>query len=255
MTPAQAKQLQEIYATEHHLPITLTLQLNPAEIIELVLIPPGKFVMGSQDDGLLHQVTIATAFYLGKYAVTQAQWLTVMRTNPAHFKGDDKLPMETISWEACNQFCLKLSSLIDQQARLPSEAEWEYACRAGSSAAYSFGDSEEQLHLHGWYRDNADGRSHPVGSKNPNAWGLYDMHGGIDEYCQDLWHPDYEGAPSNGSAWINNGEMSRRVLRGGSWYDLAEHCGSAHRNYYEATEPSEDHGFRVVIEMFESQAR
>jgi formylglycine-generating enzyme required for sulfatase activity len=128
--------------------------------------------MGSPEDGPAHPVEIPTQFYIGRYAVTQAQWMAVMGSNPAHFKGHDELPVETISWEACVRFCRTLSSQAGYQARLPSEAEWEYACRAGSQAAYSFGESKEQLDLYGWYRDNAGGTSHPVGRKNPNAWGL-----------------------------------------------------------------------------------
>ena len=247
---AQAKQSQSRCAQKYHLPVSLILQPGMDVKMELMLIPPGKFFMGSHEsheDEPLHPVEIRTPFYLGRFAVTQAQWMAIMGSNPAHFNNNEELPVETIPWEACTRFCQKLSNLTGYQARLPSESEWEYACRAGSNTAYSFGDNRDNLDEYGWYRDNANGISHPVGRKKPNAWGLYDMHGGIDEYCQDLWHPNYEGAPADGSAWIENGEKELRVLRGGSWYDLAEHCCSSHRNYYTATEPSEDHGFRVAI--------
>jgi formylglycine-generating enzyme required for sulfatase activity len=247
MTFAQAQQLQLAYAQEHHLPVIRALQLNLRVNMEFVLIAPGEFVMGSPEDTPPHHVRIPLPFYLARTPVTQAQWLAVVGSNPAHFQHDSELPVETITWEACSSFGQKLSSLTGYPARLPSEAEWEYACRAGSSTAYSYGDSKAALDQYGWYRDNANGTSHPVGHKKPNAWGLYDMHGGIDEFCQDVWHPNYEGAPADGSAWIADGEQGRRVLRGGSWYDLAEHCSSPHRNSYPAAEPSEDHGCRVVV--------
>jgi formylglycine-generating enzyme required for sulfatase activity len=247
MTFAQAEQFQVACAQERHLPLILTLPVNRRVQMELVLIPPGEFVMGSPEDAPVHPVQFSAPFYLGRYAVTQAQWLAVMDSNPAHFNHDEALPIETVTWEACVDFCQKLSKLAGYPTRLPSEAEWEYACRAGSQSAYSFGEAEAELDQYGWYRDNANGLSHPVGRKKRNAWGLYDMHGGIDEYCQDVWHPSYEAAPADGSAWIEHGEQAWRVLRGGSWYDVAEHCGSGHRNYYAATEPSEDHGCRIVF--------
>jgi formylglycine-generating enzyme required for sulfatase activity len=236
------------------LPATLALQLGPQVSMEFVLIPPGKFVMGSQEDAPAHPVEMASPFYLGKYAVTQAQWIAVMGSNPSHFKYSDSLPVETVSWGDCVLFCQKLSALTGRQARLPAEAEWEYACRAGSRSAYFFGDALEELDGYAWYRNNAGGVSHSVGLKIPNAWGLYDMHGGIDEYCLDLWHPNYTGAPADGRAWIEHGEPDLRVLRGGSWYDLAEHCRAPHRNYYNSTEPSEDHGFRVAVTPSGSQS-
>ena len=230
-----------------HLPATLTLQLAEKITMEMVLIPPGEFMMGSEVEGPAHHVEITEAFYLGKYAVTQAQWLAVMGSNPAHFKQDNQLPVETVTWADCVHFCQRLSALTGRQARLPGEAEWEYACRAGSRSVYYFGKSAEQLEAYAWYRGNANGVSHPVGLKIPNAWGLYDMHGGIDEYCLDSWHPTYAGAPEDGQAWIDQGDENLRVLRGGSWYDLAEHCRAPHRNYYNAAEPSEDHGLRVLM--------
>jgi formylglycine-generating enzyme required for sulfatase activity len=230
-----------------HLPVTLTLELGTNVTMEFVPISAGKFIMGSVEDPPAHPVVITAPFYLGKYAVTQAQWLAVMGSNPAHFKENNELPVEMVTWVDCVIFCQRLSILTGHPARLPAEAEWEYACRAGSRSAYFFGEDKEKLDGYGWYRNNANQISHPVGLKLPNPWGLYDMHGGIDEYCLDLWHPNYEGAPIDGGAWIDDGEKDLRVLRGGSWYDLAEHCSSPHRNYYKSTEPSEDHGFRVEL--------
>jgi len=232
-----------------HLPGTLTLILGANVTMEFVLIPPGEFLMGSEEDAPAHSVKITAPYYLGKYAVTQAQWLAVMGSNPAHFNENNDLPVEMVSWVDCVNFCQRVSVLTSHPARLPSEAEWEYACRAGSRTAYFFGEDRQMLDTYGWYRNNANHMSHPVGLKIPNAWGLYDMHGGIDEYCLDLWHPNYEDAPAGGEAWVDRGEKDLRVLRGGSWYDLAEHCSSPHRNYYNSIEPSEDHGFRVEIPL------
>src|SRR5690606_18473038 len=187
--------------------------------------------------------------YLSQTPVTQAQWQAVMGSNPARFQGET-LPIETVSWHDCMAFCAQTAVCSRYSLRLPSEAEWEYACRAGSATAYSFGDSENDLAAHGWYRGNAEHCSHPVATRKPNAWGLYDMHGGIDEFCLDVWHEDangdYAGAPTDGSVWDEGGDVRYRVLRGGSWYDQGVHCRSPHRNYYAADVPTEDHGFRLV---------
>jgi formylglycine-generating enzyme required for sulfatase activity len=217
--------------------------------MDLVLIPPGMFLMGSPDDGPIHPVRLSAPFLIGRYPVTQAQWQAVMGSNPAMFQGVSERPIETVSWQACVAFCQQATASTGRRVRLPSEAEWEYACRAGSTTEYSFGDDAAALADHGWHRANADQISHPVGQKQPNAWGLYDMHGGIDEYCLDTWHAEYTGAPADGSAWVATGDPDLRLLRGGSWYDVAEHCGSAHRNYYRHDVATEDHGLRVVVAL------
>ena len=257
MTTGEAQSVQRLCATTNNLSTTLLLSLGAGETLALQLIPAGEFLMGSgpgtdersERESPLHRVQISAPFYMGKFPVTQAQWEAVMGSNPAHFQGAGTLPMETVSWEACVAFCEALSQKSGQQVRLPSESEWEYACRAGGETIFSFGDNWEVLPDHAWYRDNAGGRSRPVGLKPGNAWGLHDMHGGIDEYCQDIWHPTYDGAPADGRAWTEGGEREYRVLRGGSWYDEGRFCRSPHRNYYQYQTPTEDHGLRVVVEV------
>ncbi len=192
--------------------------------MELVYIEPGTFMMGSpsneeghdDDEGLQHRVTLTTGFHMGVTEVTQAQWRAVMGTNPSHFKGDD-LPVETVSWNDAVAFCEKLSRSEGRTYRLPTEAEWEYACRAGTTTRFCFGNDDGSLSRYAWYYGNSGNKTHPVASKQPNVWGLHDMHGNVWEWCQDVWHDSYSGAPTDGSAWTRGGDQSRRVLRGGSW--------------------------------------
>jgi formylglycine-generating enzyme required for sulfatase activity len=212
--------------------------------MEFVLIPAGKFMMGSNasaDEKPIHEVMIAAPFYLGKYQVTQGEWTAVMGSNPSHFKGDDRLPVETVSWDDCQEFIAKLNARKDGYAyRLPSEAEWEYACRAGTTGEYA-GELNEMA----WYGQNSDSKTHRVGEKNANAWGLHDMHGNVWEWCQDEWHENYAGAPTDGRAWVT-GSDNYRVLRGGSWNDLAYDCRSAYRIYLTPVDRGNDDGFRLV---------
>ena len=206
--------------------------------MEFVLIPAGEFKMGSpsgedgryNNEGPLHTVNIEKTYYLGKYEVTQKQWREVMGTNPSHFTGDN-LPVEKVSWNDAQKFIKKLNQKEGtDKYRLPSDAEWEYAARAGTTTRYSFGDSESNLSEYAWYDDNSGDKTHTVGQKKPNSWGLYDMHGNVYEWVQDDWHGNYYGAPSDGSAWESGG-YSTRVYRGGSWRFLARHCRSAVRDY------------------------
>jgi len=236
--------------------------------MNLQLIPPGEFIMGLETDAfdtlmscypatdrwpenllLPHHVQINTPFYLASTAVTQAQWQAVRGTKPAHFTGNDQFPMENVSAQEADTYCQALSVLTGQQVRLPTEAEWEYARRAGSTTLFHFGDSLEELVQYGWYRENSEMRAHQVGLKLPNPWGLYDMHGGIDEFCQDPEHPSYHGAPSDQLPWRENGDMTRRIKRGGSWYDIGVHCCSPHSSSYPIDVGSDDHGLRVVVEI------
>lgn len=138
-----------------------------------------------------HVVQIQREFYLGATEVTQKQWKAVMRANPSRFKGDD-LPVENVSWDDVIEFCKKLSQKEAKKYRLPTEAEWEYACRAGTEMRFSTGDDEEELKKAGWFNGNSDKKTHPVGQKAPNAWGLYDMHGNVMEWCRDVYkdYPD-----------------------------------------------------------------
>jgi len=206
--------------------------------MEFVLIPAGEFDMGSpssevgrfENEGLVHHVTISEPFCMSKYEVTQKQWHEVMGSDPSYYVGDD-LPVERISWLDVQEFIRKLNEREGSvKYRLPSEAEWEYAARAGTTTRYSFGDDESELADHAWYSENSEGRTHPVGQKKPNPWGLYDMHGNVWEWVQDEWHYGYEGAPTDGSAW-EDGNGAFRVFHGGAWFNYARYCRSAYRDY------------------------
>ncbi len=212
---------------------TRSVDLGGGVTLELVWIPPGDFTMGSpageenrDDDETQHRVALTKGFWLGKYEVTQAQWKAVMGNNPSHFKGDD-LPVEQVSWDDCQAFVKKLNTKGQGTFRLPTEAEWEYACRAGSTTAYCFGDSSSTLSRYGWYSGNSDWKTHSVGGKSANAWGLYDMHGNVWEWCQD-WYGDYPSGSVTDPTGPSSG--SRRVFRGGSWFDAPRLCRSANRS-------------------------
>ena len=163
--------------------------------MEMLLIPAGEFLMGSpdsdkdssDDERPLHRVRISRPFYLGKYPVTQKQWEAVMGSNPSWFKNPSN-PVETVNWEDCQQFLVKLNAKVRSgygRFQLPTEAQWEYACRAGSNTKYYFGD-EASVADYSWYFMNADAQTHPVGQKKPNAWGLYDIQGNVCEWCAGL---------------------------------------------------------------------
>lgn len=212
--------------------------------MELVSVPPGSFMMGDSngeaDEKPAHQVTIGQAFYMGKYEVTQAQWQSVMGNNPSHFKDCASCPVEQVSWDDTQNFISKLNESNDGfRYRLPTEAEWEYACRVGTT------DSVGEF---GWYLENSGNKTHSVGGKRSNDWGLADMHGNVSEWCQDWYHETYEGAPTDGSAWLSGGEQSSRVLRGGSWMNDAARLRSAYRAYGTPDYSLNDLGFRVVAE-------
>ena len=190
---------------------------------------------------------ITNPFYLGVYEVTQAQYQKVVGSNPSNFKRAS-LPVETVSWEDARAFCTKLSEVAEERAagrtyRLPTEAEWEYACRAGSAGKYSFGDTEAELGKLAWYDKNSGNTTHPVGEKQANAWGLYDMHGNVWEWCQDGYGP-YEAGPA--SDLSVPGSASHRVLRGGSWSNLGKVCRSALRSRYAPVYRDQLYGFRVA---------
>lgn len=217
--------------------------------MEFVQIPAGEFNMGSpsneagryDDEGPVHQVKISNAFFMGKYEVTQKQWREVMGTNPSYFKGDN-LPVEQVSWNDAQDFINKLNEKEGgNKYRLPTEAEWEYAVRAGTTTRFSFGDYESILGDYAWYDSKSGSKTHDVGQKKPNPWGLYDMHGNVWEWVQDIYHNSYSGAPTDGSAW--EGDGSSRVVRGGYWYDLTRCCRSASRY-------ASDPGVRVYILSF-----
>jgi formylglycine-generating enzyme required for sulfatase activity len=175
----------------------------------------------------------ADQFLIGKYPVTQEQYQKVMGTNPSHFKNNPQNPVERVSWDNAKAFCQKLSQITGKTYRLPTEAEWEYACCAGTTTRYYFGDDANQLRDYAWYYGNSQGKTHPVGQKKPNAWGLYDMSGNVWEWCEDDWHDSYKNAPDDGSAWLTNDNdyQPEKCLRGGSWFDLPLYCRSAYCNY------------------------
>jgi formylglycine-generating enzyme required for sulfatase activity len=218
---------------------------------------PAKFTMGSGGDAPkeeqpAHEVTFTHSFALAKYEVTQELYEAVMGKNPSKWKGP-RNSVEMVNWEEANEFCRKATDELrtrkllgaDEIIRLPSEAEWEYACRAGTKTAYSFGDGEADLKEYAWFKGNSKGEDPPVGKKKPNAWDLYDLHGYIWEWTLDAWHADYKGAPADGSAW-NEKEATDRVARGGSWNDGAERCRSAARGRFPAATRSDTIGFRCV---------
>jgi formylglycine-generating enzyme required for sulfatase activity len=251
--------------------------------IDMVQIPGGIFEMGSPEteeghqsrESPQHPVTLPT-FFMGKYPVTQAQWRSVVSSTtqvkrkidpePSNFEGDD-LPVEQVSWLDAEEFCLRLSKLSDREYRLPTEAEWEYACRAGTTMPFHFGETigsdianyrAQDWELGGTTYPGKYGPGElgkfretttPVGSfKIANRFGLYDMHGNVWEWCLDHWHDSYADAPEGGSAWLDLSaeENALRVLRGGSWLDTPAACRSASRIRYNAVNRLNYFGFRLV---------
>ncbi|MBC1195642.1 SUMF1/EgtB/PvdO family nonheme iron enzyme [Microcystis aeruginosa BLCCF158] len=253
--------------------------------LDMVAIPGGTFTMGTEDEEIerlvkkfnwegyrserpQHQVTVPP-FFLGKYPITQAQWRAIasrtdlkvkqdLDLNPAYFKDrpdSDRRPVEQVNWDHAIEFCARLSKLKEgREYRLPSEAEWEYACRAGTTTPFYFGETITgelaNYRASNTYADEPKGeyrqQTTPVGQFPPNAFGLYDMHGNVREWCADTWHDNYDGAPTDGSAWIENGNDNRSPLRGGSWYGNPNYCRSAYRYYNNRRVNNDSNGFRVV---------
>jgi len=238
-----------------------TEDLGNGVTLDMVVIATGSFIMGSpageqersSSESPQHSVTVP-GFFMGKYEVTQAQYQAIMGNNPANFKGETR-PVEQVSWNNAVEFCQKLSKVTGRNYRLPSEAEWEYGCRAGTTTPFYFGETitTDLVNFDGayTYASTPKGKDRqqttPVGSFPPNALGLYDMHGNVWEWCQDSWHSSYEGAPNNGSAWIGNDNQSR-LLRGGSWGNNPHYCRSATRNVSYPDNRSSNIGFRVVCD-------
>jgi formylglycine-generating enzyme required for sulfatase activity/uncharacterized caspase-like protein len=248
---------------------SFTENLGNGIALDMIAIPGGTFWMGaaqdeegaSSDEYPQHQVTIAP-FYMGKFPVTQAQWKAIaalpkmnadLDAKPSYFKGDN-LPIEQVSWDDAIEFCARLSHKTGKPYRLPSEAEWEYACRAGTTTPFYFGDtiSTEQANYDGnhtygsvkkgQYRE----KTTPVESFAPNSFGLYDMHGNVWEWCQDVWHGNYENAPENKKPWEDGDDRDFRLLRGGSWDDFPQDCRSAYRRGLRRDAQNNDIGFRVA---------
>ena len=213
-----------------------------------VLIPAGAFDMGSAsgeaDEQPVRSVAIGKPFYIGRFEVTQAQWFAVMETDPSQFTDDPNRPVEGVSWNDAQAFIAKLNATEpDATYRLPTEAEWEYAARAGSTTAYAFGDDAAQLDAHAWYVGNAGNTTHPVGEKQPNAWGVHAMHGGVWEWVQNRYAP-YPSAAEAESARPPPG--NRRVIRGGSWLSPAADCRAASRSHAHPAFRGAHVGFRLV---------
>jgi formylglycine-generating enzyme required for sulfatase activity len=222
-----------------HLPRrTITDGLTGMTMVEVL---PGRFTMGSaeagrNDDETIHDVEITHPFLLGRYEVTQQEWRAIMGTSPSQFRTcGPKCPVENVSFLDVQQFLDKLNAKAGGskdalQYRLPTEAEWEYACRAGAPTEYSFGDGPSELAQHGWFNENCPRSPQPVGRKRPNAWGFYDMYGNVWEWCNDFYKDDYyRQSPPGDPRGPQTGQT--RVLRGGSWNSPAQKCRSAYRNY------------------------
>ncbi|WNF13455.1 SUMF1/EgtB/PvdO family nonheme iron enzyme [Microcystis aeruginosa] len=244
--------------------------------LEMVAIPGGTFTMGSppneknsyDDERPQHEVNVPP-FFMGKYPITQAQWQAIasrtdlkvekdLDLNSAYFKdrpNSDRRPVEQVNWYDAIEFCARLSKLTVREYRLPSEAEWEYACRARTTTPFYFGETITgelaNYNATNTYADEPNGEyrseTTPVGQFPPNAFGLYDMHGNVWEWCADTWHDNYKDAPTDGSVWIENGDDNRSPLRGGSWGSYPVYCRSAIRDDYDRRDDRDyDIGFRVV---------
>lgn len=237
----------------------LTLELGKDVTMKLVLIPAGKFMMGSLDNEADHQanesprheVAISKPFYLGVYEVTQQQYEAVMGANPSRFKGANN-PVEQVAWADAVTFCKKLSAKTGKTVRLPTEAQWEYACRAGSKTRFGCGDTDSDLPGSTWLDWNAGGKTHPVGEKKPNRFGLHDMHGNVWEWCADWYADSYTRPPAGQAGAIDHdpaGAASgdHRVARGGSWQQGPHSCRSAGRNKFPPGSRDSILGFRVVV--------
>jgi len=218
---------------------------------EMVEIPAGSYIMGFEKEHYtkpVHSVYIHR-FLMSKTEVTQKQWLDIMGRNPSHFVtcGLD-CPVENVSWNDVQQFIKKLNQKTGQKYRLPSEAEWEYAARAGTTTLWSFGDDESQLAKYAWYSDNGGPTTHEVAQKLPNAFGLFDMHGNVWEWTQDCRHENYVGAPTDSNAWTTGCVGDQRVLRGGG-LDEAYVVRSSIRIGWPPDLPWRWAGFRLVRDL------
>ena len=250
---------------------TLVLDLPKGVKMKLVLIPSGSFIMGSPasekdratSEGPQHEVTISEPFYMGVTEVTQEQYTAVMEANPSAFKGPN-LPVEKVTWDDAVKYCSTLSAIARHRVRLPTEAEWEYACRAGTKTRFSFGDRDEDLHKYANYADrsctkmdaqkdkaHSDGhdKTAPVGSFKPNPWGLYDMHGNVYEWCRDWCGWEYYAESKTHDPQGPDTPSRERVIRGGQWDTPPKCLRSAHRAAYLQGHPHTNYGFRVVIEV------
>jgi formylglycine-generating enzyme required for sulfatase activity len=278
---AQAKQHQRAWAEYLGMSVERDFELPGGVKLTMVLIPPGEFVMGSTDaeqewsleaakaandrvganricsEGPQHRVRITKPFYVGKHEVTQRQWEAVMGINPSKFKGDPSRPVENVSWEDIPPFLSKLNESRENRAVrfvLPTEARWEYACRAGTTTFWHCGDSEASLQDYGWFDVNSRNQTHSVGRLQPNAWGLYDLHGNVWEWCADWYDASYyQKSPVNDPCGPTTGWLRARVLRGGSWNLYTSLSRSAHRLHWVPHHRGGGIGLRLAGEVMETR--
>jgi formylglycine-generating enzyme required for sulfatase activity len=277
LASATAQEPKSSVVDTKSLPKDFAADLGGGVKLEMVLIPAGEFMMGSpdsdkgaaKDEKPQHRVRITRPFYLGKYPVTQEQWTALMSTNPSHFSGP-RNPVEEVSWDDCQSFFTRLNQKVAEgtiqhgdyshgsgpslgpkkagagKFQLPTEAQWEYACRAGTTTIFCFGDDESGLNEYGWYDKNSGGTSHPVGEKKPNAWGLYDMHGNIWQWCEDWYDPAYYAhSPTDDPDGPATG--TERVSHGGCWFSPARSARSANHGRIEAAHRGSHLGFRAAM--------
>ena len=217
----------------------------------MVILPAGNFMMGSDEEDTekpKHQVALKQ-FAIGKYPVTEGQYQVVMGYSTSAYKNNPRC----VDWNYTQIFCQKLNEKTGKKYRLPSEAEWEYACRAGTQTRYYFGDNKEQLSEYAWYYQNSGHQTNPVGQKKPNNWGLFDMSGNVWEWCDDGWHNNYQNAPKNGSSWNDNHSQSTaRVVRGGGYNSdnsSRDVFRSASRRHTDADSCHGWTGFRLALSL------
>jgi formylglycine-generating enzyme required for sulfatase activity len=232
-------------------PATTSLDLGGGEAMEFVLVPAGTFTMGSapdegeEDESPQRRVTLSRPFYLGKFEVTQAQWERVMGVNPSEFKGASR-PVENVSWDDCQRFLARVSARTGRKLALPTEAQWEYACRAGTASRWSFGNDPAAAGAHAWLEENSGGATHPVGQKRPNAWGVHDMLGNVSEWCADFYAKHaYAGGAATDPAGPPRSEG--HIVRGGGWGEHRENARSAIRNCLGADGAHNGIGFRCLL--------
>ena len=252
LTPAEEKKTPEETQPAVMPPfVSDTPRMTSSIGVDFVKIPAGAFMMGDaagESDEKLHRVTLTRPFYMGVHEVTNAEWKQVMGSVPSYWK-EDARPVVMVSWGDAVEFCQKLSALPEERKvgrvyRLPTEAEWEYACRAGTTTKYSFGDDESLLGDYGWSLKNSSEQTHPVGQKKPNAWGLYDMHGNVEEWCSD-WLGDYPDGEVTNPQGPSLG--SSRISRGCCWSNSATVCRSAYRGRSHPAGRSSRQGFRLAV--------
>lgn len=223
---------------------------------EMVRIPKGSFLMGSREidsEQPRHDVCVIRPFAIGRFPVTFEEYdrycaAAGLRLPYDEGWGRGRRPVINVSWNSAVAYCGWLSQETGRHYRLPSEAEWEYACRAGAETLWSFGDDHKELGKHAWFKGNSGGKTHPVGEKQPNPWGIYDMHGNVHEWVQDHWYSDYRGAPNDGRARENVSGDSR-VLRGGSCNLDPWFCRSARRDIDHSGNIFYTHGFRIARDL------